>query len=281
MGDYKLSFSELVNTRSEYIFCSYLDIIAQVNAQLSGSRIYIFPLELFIEEPRHYIEELSEGLSLNINLTSSATFPATNSLPVPTFVRGREIIEQNEAARDIIKNPEDVYFCRGGMPQWIAKSDAYDQLKEIEHKWREPLDTNTATAIFDSFYANETAEIEKLLGADLGCWRVARAREPKTVVPLSEAAALTNTSVALWYCHSIYRLGDSKRARNFLTQAIEREPRTPEYHELLSRILLDAGETSLARVHARTAVSLAPAVGDYHVFDRYVTNRLRMAQGGL
>jgi Sulfotransferase domain len=184
---YDRTFYDFVSQGNEYIFPSYSEIIARVSSKFDDRSLINIILERLIQDPMHYVRIIEEKLGIGIQIPENLSLPKSNSLPVPQFARGRDIIDQYHAA-NVIKELDDVYFCRGGTPRRIASGDCYNDLKKLEQKWLEPASAGTALAVFEKYYAEETRGLEQALGVSLESWRRIRELHPRILAPISKCA---------------------------------------------------------------------------------------------
>jgi hypothetical protein len=275
--DYDRTFHDVVNLGSDYVLPSYIETISRVESVFGASKVVIIPLENFIADPKPFVHLLEERLGHSIALPQDAVFPRSNSLAVPQFFRGRDILEHNPTVKGLITEPDDVYFCRGGMPRRIASGDQCEFLKGLEAKWLVPFSSSDVAAAFAKYYRSETLEIERRTGLELQGWGKSVDLRPKTVPPLSESATEANDDVAVWYARKMYHSGRRQEAIQFVNLAIKRDRGVPQYHRLLAWMHLENGEPTKADEHALIAISQAPANAEYLIFRRYVLNRIEIA----
>jgi hypothetical protein len=186
---YERTFYDFVCSGNSYIFPSYSEIIERVGSEFDNKRLINIVLERLIQDPMHYVRAIEDRLGTGIEIPENLPLPKSNSLPVPQFFRGRDIIDRIDAAKRVVEGLEDVYFCRRGIPRRIAAGEAYHDLKKLEEKWLEPASEVTALAAFEKYYAEETQELEQILGVSLESWRRVRELHPKIHAPVSEHAA--------------------------------------------------------------------------------------------
>jgi hypothetical protein len=273
---YDMTFGDVVNAGDTYVLPSYVETIDRVESVFGVSRVVVIPLDSFLVDPRRFVNAIEDKLDCRIALPEGVAFPRNNSLTLPQFFLGRDILERNPTAKDLISEPDDVYFCRGGFPRRIAKSDDYESLKKMEAKWLVPFGGPPAADAFSKYYRDETHEIGRRAGVELTNWGQDAEFHPKTVEPLSEAAARANIDVEIWRARKLYLSGQRQNAIETVKNAIEREPGEPQYHRLLAWMNLEDGEAELADEQALVAISQAPANAEYLLFRRYVLNRIKI-----
>jgi hypothetical protein len=275
---YDATFLDVVKTRNPYIMPSYTEVIARVTTALGGDKTVVIPMESFIENAKHFVGLLEEKLDCELEVSEDAVFPRNNSLAVPSFVRGHEILEQHPLATDLIREPADVYFCRGGFPRRIAEAAEYDRLKNLEAKWLMRFDVSELGGAFERYYDTEVPEIERLTGLSLSCWGKTQELGPKVVAPLSLEAAEANIEVGTWSARKTFVGGQRHEAIEMVQQFLKKEPAVPEYRRLLGWMYLESGEGEKAEEQATIALTQAPANADFMTFHCYVRNRLKMAR---
>jgi tetratricopeptide (TPR) repeat protein len=274
--DYNSSFLDLIDSRNPFVFPSYLQVVERASNAFGAERIVTIPLEKFVDDRTSYIQSIEGKLSIEIDLDKNREFPKSNSLTVPQFLKGRDILDLDDSVQPLIKHLDDVYFCVGGMPRWIAPESEYGTLKALESKWMGLVPESASREAFVKYYATETSQLEETLGVNLDCWRTSKEFTPKTCIPLSEAAASNNALVAVWRARTMINIGKPVEAVTYLEEMVERDPNRHEFYRALAGFFLAMGKYRQARRTCELAISLAPSNGEYRVFHQYVLNRVKI-----
>lgn len=273
IAEFDRTFQDEIDTRIGYVVPSYVKTMDRLEGIFDKGKIIFTSLEQTISNTSRFISKLEDHLLLDLKVSKNEPLPKVNSLSVPTFMLGSEILAGNALAANLIKDENGVYICRDGMPRWIAHGDAYGDLKKLETKWTQPVDVDTSRDAFEKYYQQEVSQIEARLGEDLADWRVPKVHSSTARMPLSDAAAMANPEVALWQARTAFGRGDLSTAVELMGKLTEREDGAPEYHMTLSRMLVEHGAIDEAEEHADIAVRLAPAAGEYAVNRQYIRNR--------
>jgi hypothetical protein len=258
------TFAEAAEGGNPFLFPSYTKLIDQVFATFGRDISLVIPLEILLKEPRKPLGFIESVLSCSLDIDRSAVMPRSNSLFMPQFLTGRELMDLNPEASSLVTDLDATYMCRGGMPTMIGGAEAAPRLKEMEKKWLEPVSSEVAFKAFSRYYEKETDEIEKMLGVNLDSWRVVKRRQPKTIVPLSQHAARETRSVGIWWTRRLLSSPEGKgEALAFLRGQTESQPSEPEYHFMLAQLLLELGDMEGADRHSLAAYELGPTNGPY------------------
>lgn len=267
-----LSFSELADVGSNYVFASFTDVLNRVESVFTGETLTI-PLELLISNPGAYVGQIEERLSQRLELPEDATFPSSNALPIPQFFTGREVVERCPAAKILIKDLDAIYLCRGGMPTKFQTSKSYADLKAMERRWMEPLDEVVIRKIMDNYYAREIDALEQRLGLDLESWRNCAPRSPRVVPVFADEGEGGSIESLMWVERKRFQRGDRTGAVRAVRGAIERRPHSPALYNLLSWMLSEEKDFAGAAEASSMAHAHAPYSADYYLSNLYAQNR--------
>jgi hypothetical protein len=258
------TFAEAAEGGNAFLFPSYTKLIAQVFSVFGRDVSAVIPLEILLTDPLKPLNFVESVLSCTLDIDRSAVMPRSNSLFMPQFFTGRELMELNPEASSLVPDLDATYISRGGMPTLIAGPEAAASLKEMEKKWLEPVSSEVAFKAFARYYEKETDEIEKLLGVNLDAWRVVKRRRPKTLIPLSAHAARETRAMGIWWARKLMSNPEGKgEALAFLRGQTESQPSEPEYHFMLAQLLLEAGDMEGADRHSLAAYDLGPTNAPY------------------
>jgi Sulfotransferase family len=271
---YNTTFQDVISARDKYIFPSYWSLIKRIES-IFGDRLLVISLEDMIKSPRHYVGMIEERLNRTIDMPCRAVrFPESNSLTVPQFLLGRDIMELVPEAEDLIKSPDDVYLCCRGMPRHFADNYNYGSLKALEAKWMTPVDHGAVTEAFASIYLPEMDYLRNRLNSGLETWDQTADFLPKVAAPLSEGAAEISTEVTIWRAKKDFAAGRCEETLRKLTVAAERDG-NPLYHRVLATMYLQLGRLAYAQRHADLACAKAPASDETYVFRLGVSRQIQ------
>jgi hypothetical protein len=188
LESYNLSISEVAKLKSEevlgfeFLFASYKDaidrILGEYNAGFGEWQFLPVVMEEFIINPTPVVHQIERRLNTDIGVPPGQVVPKANSASFPRFYLGSNLLDVHGAER-LGLDRNSSYICRNGKLTRIADADSYQYLKQLEQKWLQPLTSDAAEFIFETFYKHELSEIEERFGLRLDCWREIKEYHPK------------------------------------------------------------------------------------------------------
>ena len=265
-------FAKLIGKNKPFLFPSYTQLIDKIYAIFGRSIVTVIPMEHLLEDVWSYLRSVEQTLGCSIDLDHEKKLPRSNALYMPQFFTGRQLLEMEPDAVDLIQDIEATYLVRGGMPKKIAGGEMFRSLKDMEENWLRPMTAGAAAKAFARYYQAETAQIEDMIGVNLDKWRVFRDCSPRTVKPLSEAAARININAGVWYAQQLFsRKKMPERAIALLHEILADQPNDPRIHHCLASMLLRTGDSEGAQHHSSIAVQLAPRVPRFVAFQSRIS----------
>lgn len=276
-SEYNYTFREIAEKGLAFVFPSFISVIERVSSAFPKSAPLTIPLEDFAIRPIEYVSKIEESLSTSITLPSAAVVPRSNSLSIPQFYRGHEIIERDRRCEKLIDDPKSVYICRGGMPRKVAEGHSFSNLKALESKWLQAVDDETCKIVYRKYYEMEISRLEGRLGINLDKWRTFQIPKARTVEPLSDDLETRSVEATLWLEQERFNTGNEHDAINTIRLAIAKEPGVVAYRRLLATMLMRIGSVSEAKRLAKEILTIAPANIDNYAFLLKISNRVSAA----
>jgi hypothetical protein len=185
IAKYSKTFAEALDGRDRFITPSYLKIIERVKQAFGEAPVKVAPLEDVIADPAKYIGFLEARLGFAFRFNAPIRLPRSNAIHMPQFFGGAELNEMRPADVKTDFDKDWVYIVRDGIPRKIAPVAELGALRILQEMWMRPVSATTGLQAFATFYEQETAELEKLLGLGLDQWRAVKDKQPKTLAPFA------------------------------------------------------------------------------------------------
>jgi hypothetical protein len=254
-------FADLIGKNKPFLFPSYTQLIDRIYATFDRSIVTIIPMEHLLGDVGSCLRSIEKTLDCAIDVDHGKKLPRSNVLYMPQFFTGRELLDMEPGAADLIQDIDATYIVRGGMPKKIAGGDTFRSFKKMEENWMQPMTADAAAKAFARYYQAETAQIEEALEVNLDKWRVFRDCTPRTIKPFSEEAARANVNAGIWYVQHLFKKKKMpERALSLLREILADQPTDPRIHHCLAGMLFRTGDQEGARHHSSMAVQLAPRV---------------------
>jgi hypothetical protein len=271
LGTYQHSLAELfAQERDRFVFPSYLGVLKRVQGGLGGDRVVVADLAELVARPGAVVARISAVLGCQLRLPEKLEVPQSNSLYLPTFHLGEEILERSPTATGLIAKPKDVYISRNGFPTWIAEAPRYGELKAMEQRWREPMEEALARRIWERFYEAEAKELTVKHGLETEGWARLRPRSQKVVAPLSLEAAEASHDVARWTIRHMVSEGRDAEAVTLMARLLNARPDYVPLLRTAAWMHLELGRYAEARAIIDETRRLAPMSGDVHQLERTI-----------
>ncbi len=256
--------------RDRFVFPSFVGVVQRVRAVFGPERVVVADIAQLVADPGALAGRLAAAIGQDIRLPEGAAAPSSNTLFMPSFHLGEEILAREPAAGGLIDRPKDVYICRNGFPAWIAEGGGYAALKAMERRWREPLDEATARRVWERYYAPEAEELTRRHGIDVAGWARFRLRGERMMAPLAPEAAEASVDVARWRLRRLVAEGDEAGARALIGRLLTLRSDHVPLLRLAAWVHLESGDLATARAVIDRALQLAPMLPEVHQLARTI-----------